>query len=224
MNTSIKSGMKKLLCIALLLACLLLGGCGAKDPFEGIPNPVATITLSDGQSMRFELFLQDAPNTVANFVALAQEGYYDGLRFFRVVPGVLAQTGDKKNSGTGNAGYFIQGEFAANGIQNDVKHIRGTLSMCRQEDNMDSASSQFFIVANSYPEYDGQYAAFGRAMDEESLRVVDALTSQPVDSAFSPIGTPPSIRSISMETYGYKYTAAKIELPTVASALAGTPQ
>ncbi len=213
MNTSMISGMKKLLCITLLLACLLLGGCAAKDPFEGIPNPVATITLADGQSMRFELFLQDAPNTVANFVSLAQEGYYDGLSFFRLVPGVLAQTGDKKNSGTGNAGYFIQGEFAANDIKNDVKHIRGTLSMCRQEDNMDSASSQFFIVANSYPEYDGQYAAFGRAMDEESLRVVDALTSLPVDSSFSPIGTQPKIRSIRIETYGYKYTPSKIELP-----------
>lgn len=224
MNTSIKTGIKKLLCIALLLACLLLGGCADKAPFEGIPNPVATITLADGQSMRFELFLQDAPNTVANFVSLAQEGYYDGLSFFRLVPGVLAQTGDKKNSGTGNAGYYIQGEFAANGIKNDVKHIRGTLSMCRQEDNMDSASSQFFIVANSYPEYDGQYAAFGRAMDEESLRVVDALTSQPVDSSFSPIGTQPSIRTVSIETYGYKYTPTKIELPSATQAPAAALQ
>lgn len=224
MNTSIKSGMKRMLCIALLLACLLLGGCAARNPFEGIPNPVATISLTDGRSMRFELFLQDAPNTVANFISLAQEGYYDGLSFFRVVPGVLAQSGDKKNSGTGNAGYYIQGEFAANGIENNVKHIRGTLSMCRQADNMDSASSQFFIVANSYPEYDGQYAAFGRAVDEESLSVVDALTSLPVDSAYSPIGTLPVISSITVETYGYKYTAAKIELPVETQTAAGSLQ
>lgn len=224
MNTSIKSGMKRMLCIALLLACLLLGGCAARDPYEDIPNPVATITLSDGRSMRFELFLSDAPNTVANFVTLAQEGYYDGLSFFRVIPGVLAQSGDRKNNGTGNAGYFIQGEFAANGIKNDVKHIRGTLSMCRQEESMDSASSQFFIVANSYPEYDGQYAAFGRAMDEESLRVVDAITSLPVDSSFSPIGTQLKIRTINVDTYGYKYTAAKIELPEATQAPAGTLQ
>lgn len=215
--------MKKMLCIALLPVCLLLGGCGAKNPFEGIPNPVATIRLTDGRSMRFELFLQDAPNTVANFVTLAQEGYYDGLSFFRVVPGVLAQSGDKKNSGTGNAGYYIQGEFAANGIENNVKHIRGTLSMCRQAEGRDSASSQFFIVANSYPEYDGQYAAFGRATDEESLSVVDALTSLPVDSAYSPIGTLPVISSVTVETYGYKYTPAKIELPGETQA-AGTPE
>ena len=204
--------MKKLLLTAALLLCLLLGGCASRSPYEGVPNPTVTISLADGRSMRFELFLQEAPNTVANFVSLAQQGYYDKLSFFRVVPGVFAQSGDKKNNGTGNAGYTIQGEFEANGIENSVKHIRGTISMCRQE-SMDSASSQFFIVANSYPEYDGQYAAFGRAMDEESLAVVDSLTSLPVDSSFSPIGSLPRISSITVDTYGYKYTPAKIDLP-----------
>ncbi|MBQ8506869.1 MAG: peptidylprolyl isomerase [Clostridia bacterium] len=204
--------MKKLLLILALVLCLLLSGCGAKDPYEGIENPSATITLTDGRVMYFELLLRDAPNTVANFVSLANQGYYDGLEIFRVVPGVLAQTGDKNNDGTGNAGYTIQGEFAANGIENEVKHIRGTISMCRTS-SYDSASSQFFIVGGSYPEYDGEYAAFGRALDSESLEVIDDITTVQVDSNYSPIGNMPRIDSVRVSTHGYKYTPATIALP-----------
>ena len=204
--------MKKLLAILALVLCLALTGCAAKDPLEGIENPIATFTLSDGREMRFELLVHDAPNTVANFISLAQRGYYDGLEFFRVVPGVLAQSGDLKNDGTGNAGYTIQGEFSANGIANDVKHIRGTISMCRT-DEYDSASSQFFIVGGSYPEYDGEYAAFGRAMDNESLQVVDSITNAQVDSSYAPMGNMPKIASVRINTHGYKYTPAKIALP-----------
>ena len=126
------------LILALVLA-LLLGGC--TDNFlASVPNPVATITMSDGKTLRFELFLQDAPNTVANFVELANSGFYDGLEVFRVVPGALVQTGDPKNDGTGGAGYTIQGEFSANGIGNAVSHERGTISMSRQS-KYDTASS-----------------------------------------------------------------------------------
>ena len=203
--------MKRLILLLVLLG-LLLCGCAAKDPYEGIQNPSAAITLTDGRTMYFELFLRDAPNTVANFVSLANDGYYDGLQFFRVVPGVLAQTGDKKNDGTGNAGYTIQGEFEANGIQNDVQHIRGTISMCRTSD-YDSASSQFFIVGGSYPEYDGEYAAFGRALDSASLEIIDDITGAQVDYNFAPIGNMPRIESIRVSTHGYKYTPATIALP-----------
>lgn len=215
--------MKRFVLILCLLVCLVFTGCAARGPFEGIQNPVATITLSDGSVMHFELFLQEAPNTVANFVSLAKEGYYDGLKFFRVVPGVLAQTGDKKNDGTGNAGYTIQGEFSENGIKNDVKHERGTLSMCRTS-NYDSASSQFFIVGGSFSEYDGEYAAFGRARDEASMAVVDRITNLPVDSNFMPIGNALQIKSVRVETYGYKYTPAKIDLPEQEDAVADSQQ
>ncbi len=198
--------------VALLLAlALVLGGC-AEDPLKSVPNPVATITLSDGSAMRFELFVQDAPNTVANFVELADAGFYDGLEFFRIVPGVLAQAGDPKNYGTGNAGYTIHGEFNENGIGNPVSHVRGTISMCRQS-KYDTGSSQFFILENDFPEYNGQYAAFGRAMDQDSLDALDALVDVPVDGNHVPVGHKPKILSIRVETYGYSYESAKIDLP-----------
>ena len=207
--------MKKRIALLLALALALCGltGCGRKgDPYEGIPNPVATIQLSDGSSMRFELFLAEAPNTVANFVKLANEGFYDGQGFFRIIPGVLIQSGDPRNNGTGHADYAIQGEFAENGIENSVSHTRGTISMCRQSD-YDTASSQFFILQGTYPEYNGQYAAFGRATDEQSLKVLDAICSTGVDANYSPVGAAPTITTISVETYGYEYEPATMDFP-----------
>lgn len=198
--------------LLLALACAL-SGCGREEsPFAGIPNPVATIELSDGSSMRFELFLEEAPNTVANFVELANAGFYDGLSFFRIVPGVLIQSGDPRANGTGNAGHLIQGEFSENGIENNVAHSRGTISMCRQSD-YDTASCQFFIMQGNYPEYNGQYAAFGRATDAQSLETIDAIASTAVDGSYYPVGSVPKIASVRVETYGYKYEAAKIDLP-----------
>ena len=95
--------MKK--CAALLLLLiLLLAGCQRIDPLANVPNPIATITLSDGRAMRFELYVQNAPNTVANFVSLANSGYYNGCKFFRIVPGVLIQSGDHRNNGSDYCG------------------------------------------------------------------------------------------------------------------------
>lgn len=197
--------------LLLLMLAVLLSGCGNEEPFAGVPNPIATIELSNGKTMRFELFLQDAPNTVANFVELANSGFYDGLRFFRIVPGALVQSGDPNNNGTGNAGYTIQGEFSENGIANGIAHTRGTISMARQT-GYDTASCQFFIMQGNYPEYNGQYAAFGRAMDEESLDALDSIASTVVDSAYAPVGNAPKIVSVRVETQGYQYEASKIEL------------
>ena len=192
-----------------------LSGCGREeDPYAGIPNPIATIALSDGRSMVFELFLAEAPNTVANFVELANAGFYDGQRFFRIVPGVLVQAGDPRNNGMGRAEHVIQGEFAANGIENPVSHTRGTISMSRQSD-YDTASSQFFIMQGTYPEYNGQYAAFGRTTDPASLAVLDAIASTGVDGNYSPVGAVPDIATIRVETYGYEYEAAKMDPPEV---------
>ena len=199
--------------LALMLTACGLSGCGKnEDPFAGIPNPIATIELSDGTSMRLELFVQDAPNTVANFVELANAGFYDGNRFFRIVPGVLVQSGDPRNDGTGRAEHVIQGEFEDNGIENKVSHTRGTISMSRQTE-YDTASSQFFIMQGSYPEYNGRYAAFGRIMDQESLDVLDNIASTSVDGNYVPVGAAPSIVTIRVETYEYEYTAAKMGLP-----------
>lgn len=203
--------MKKLLSLILLpalIACLLTG-CGGEDILDQAPNPIATIHLTNGKSMRFELFLQDAPNTVANFVELAQSGFYDGLSFFRVVPGALVQAGSPTNTLTGGAEHTIQGEFSENGIANSIAHTRGTISMSRQS-GYDTASSQFFIMQGTYPEYNGYYAAFGRAVDAASLAVLDEIASVMVDGNHSPLGALHRIQTIQVDTGGYKYEAAKI--------------
>ena len=153
--------MKRLTILVLLLAlALTLQGCKKPEPEEEVPNPVATITMSSGSVMRFELRPDMAPNTVATFITLANRGFYDTRNnhtseFFRVIAGAFIQAGDPKNDGTGDPGYAIRGEFADNGWpENTLTHARGTLSMARQRD-YDSAGSQFFIMHYNYPEYDG---------------------------------------------------------------------
>ena len=191
---------------ALLLAGLLLlfiKLADSRKAEEPAPHPVATITMSDGAQMRFELYPEQAPNTVANFISLANQGFYSNLQFYRIVAGVFIEGGDPENNGTGGPGYAIKGEFSENGVRNDVSHQRGTISMARQS-GYDPAGSQFFIMQGSYPEYDGRYAAFGNAMDDQTLAVLDAIASQPTDSTYLPL-TRQVIRSIHVETYGEEY-------------------
>ena len=200
--------------LALLLFLVLLCGCKKKNPYADIEqNPVATITLSDGQQMFIELYPQIAPNTVANFVRLANDAFYDGLQIFRVVSNVLIQTGDPNNNGTGDPGYYIKGEFAENGFENDLSHMRGTISMARKS-NYDTAGSQFFIMEGSYPEYDGYYAAFGRIMDEESLAVLDAIGAKPVDGNYVPLEKL-TIKNIRVKTFDVTYEPDTLEKSAV---------
>ena len=206
--------MKRLLTALLALILLLsLAGCGREetDPYEGVPDPVATITLSDGSVMRAELYPRQAPNTVGNFIALANSGFYDGLEIFRVVTRAFIQTGDPLNNGTGGPGYAIRGEFAENGYEgNTLSHTRGVLSMCRTADDPDSAGSQFFIMQGSYPaDYDGKYAAFGKLMDEESLRTLNAVASVAVDANFRPLVIT-KIETIRVDTHGYTFPFLKV--------------
>ena len=170
-------------------------------------NPVFTITMSDGREMKGELYPEFAPQSVGNFIALANSGFYNkGMKFFRVVSGTLIQAGDPHNDGTGDSGELIYGEFADNGFSgNTLSHDRGTISMARQSD-YDSASSQFFIMHYSYPEYDGRYAAFGIMMDEQSFSTLDKIATQPVDGNYMPVA-PQVIESIQVETYGKEYEA-----------------
>ena len=205
--------MKRLLTALLALILLLsLAGCGREetDPYEGVPDPVATITLSDGSVMRAELYPRQAPNTVGNFIALANSGFYDGLEIFRVVTRAFIQTGDPLNNGTGGPGYAIRGEFAENGYEgNTLSHTRGVLSMCRTED-FDSAGSQFFIMQGSYPaDYDGKYAAFGKLMDDESLAVLDAVAGVVVDASYRPMVVT-KIDTIRVDTHGYSFPFVKV--------------
>ena len=202
--------MKRLGILLCLVCVLALTACGKVD-YSQVPNPEATITMADGRTMKFELYVAKAPNTVANFVELANSGFYDGLTFHRVVPGLLIQGGDPLGNGTGGPGYSIEGEFYENKFyDNDIPHERGTISMARVPDEINSAGSQFFIMHGTNYGYDGSYAAFGKMMDEEGLGVLDELAAVSVDSHDVPI-KPQVIASIRVDTKGFDYKPVKIE-------------
>ena len=133
------------------------------------------IEMMDGSTMKGELYEDIAPITVENFVKLAEQGFYNGLKFHRVIPGFMIQGGCPQGTGTGGPGYTIKGEFSSNGIQNDLKHERGVISMARAMDP-DSAGSQFFIMVDDAPYLDGQYAAFGKVT--EGMEAADAIVNQ----------------------------------------------
>ena len=134
-------------------------------------NPIVTITMEDGRVMKGELYPEKAPNTVNNFISLANKGYYDGLIFHRVIPGFMIQGGCPNGTGTGGPGYQIKGEFAANGFTtNDVLHTTGVLSMARTM-APNSAGSQFFVMVAPAPHLDGQYAAFGQITEGQEIAI-----------------------------------------------------
>ena len=135
-------------------------------------NPIVTIEMEDGGKIVAELYPEVAPITVNNFISLAGKGFYDGLIFHRVISGFMIQGGDPKGVGIGGPGYCIKGEFSANGVKNDLSHKRGVLSMARAQ-AMDSAGSQFFIMHADGDFLDGQYAAFGKVTEGQS--VVDSI-------------------------------------------------
>ena len=141
----------------------------------------ATIEVADYGTIKLELDADSAPITVMNFCDLANEGFYNGLTFHRIIEGFMIQGGDPNGNGTGGSDKTIKGEFSANGVTNDIKHERGTISMARSS-AYDSASSQFFIMQEAADYLDGQYAAFGHVT--EGLEVVDAIVSaaNPTDS------------------------------------------
>ena len=137
-----------------------------------------TITMKDGGVMKGELYPEIAPITVENFKKLADENFYDGLIFHRVIRGFMIQGGDPEGSGMGGPGYTIKGEFAQNGVKNDLKHTRGVLSMARAMDP-NSAGSQFFVMHQDAPHLDGSYAAFGKIT--EGLDVLDKIAGTRTD-------------------------------------------
>ena len=141
-------------------------------------NPIVTIQMKDGGVMKAELYPEIAPITVQNFIDLAAKGFYNGLIFHRVIPGFMIPGGDPEGTGMGGPGYCIKGEFTANGFTTNLKHTRGVLSMARAM-NPDSAGSQFFIMHETYPSLDGQYAAFGKLI--EGIEVVDKIASVKTD-------------------------------------------
>src|SRR6056297_3507900 len=128
--------------------------------------------MEDEKEIKVELYPEKAPNTVNNFIDLAEKGYYDDLVFHRVINGFMIQGGCPEGTGTGNPGYSIKGEFSSNGFENDLEHKKGVISMARSS-HPDSAGSQFFIMHQDSPHLDGKYAAFGRVV--EGIGAVDEI-------------------------------------------------
>ena len=164
-------------------------------------HPIATITMKDGGVIELELYPEIAPESVKNFISLANSGFYDGLIFHRVIAGFMIQGGDPDGRGTGGPGYCIKGEFSANGVKNDLSHLRGVISMARAQP-FDSAGSQFFICHADSQFLDGQYAAFGKVTS--GLDVVDRIAKTTTDSRDKPYKDQ-IMETVRVETWGVEY-------------------
>ena len=164
-------------------------------------NPVVTFEMENGDVMKVELYPEIAPNTVNNFISLVNKGFYDGLIFHRVICGFMIQGGCPDGTGMGGPGYSIKGEFAQNGVKNDLKHTAGVLSMARAM-HPDSAGSQFFIMHKDAPHLDGAYAAFGKIT--EGMDIVDKIAETDTDYSDRPLDEQ-KIKSMTVETFGIQY-------------------
>ncbi len=164
-------------------------------------NPVATIEMDDGKIIKLELYPEIAPNTVRNFISLANSKFYDGLIFHRVMSDFMIQGGDPEGTGMGGPDYSIYGEFTNNEFENTLLHTRGVISMARS-DNKNSAGSQFFIMQKDSPHLDGDYAAFGKVI--EGMDVVDSIAQVETNSKDKP-KKDVKIKSISVDTFGVSY-------------------
>lgn len=212
----------KLIVLTVALSSLVLVGCGKNnEKVDGENNspsvedtgitdetlPVATIVIKEMGTIKAELFPEIAPNTVNNFIELANSGFYDGLTFHRIIKNFMIQGGDPEGTGVGGPGYSIKGEFKSNGFENDLKHTVGVLSMARTN-APDSAGSQFFIVTKDYPSLDNQYASFGKVI--EGMDVVRKIEAVKVGSKDKQKDV--EIESIKVDTKGKTYDKAeKIE-------------
>ena len=164
-------------------------------------NPIVTIEMESGASIKIELYPEIAPNTVNNFISLVKSGFYDGTIFHRVIPGFMIQGGDPEGTGMGGPGYCIKGEFTSNGFRNDLRHTRGVLSMARAMDP-NSAGSQFFIMVANAPHLDGDYASFGMVIEgqEEADRIVNVKRNWSDKPK-----TPENMKKVTVETFGVDY-------------------
>ena len=189
--------MKKTI-VALLCALALLASTALAEQND---YPIATIEMEDGSTMVLELYPDVAPNTVANFIELANAGFYEGVIFHRVISGFMIQGGDPTGTGMGGPGYCIKGEFTANGFKNDLRHSRGVLSMARTM-APNSAGSQFFIMHEDSPHLDGQYAAFGKVT--EGIENVDKIAETRTDYQDRPRARQ-MMKKVTVETFGVDY-------------------
>ena len=166
-------------------------------------NPIVTITMEDDKKIVVELEPKVAPNTVANFVSLVEDGFYDGLTFHRVIPGFMIQGGDPDGTGGGGPGYAIAGEFASNGFDNELKQEAGVISMARSGEP-NSAGSQFFIMTDASAHLDGEYAAFGKVI--EGLEVAQEIVAVDRDEMDKPT-VEQKMKKVEVDTKGFDYPA-----------------
>ncbi len=171
-------------------------------------NPIATITMENGKSIKIELYPEIAPNTINNFISLIKKKFYDGLLFHRVIVDFMIQGGCPKGTGTGGPGYRIKGEFLSNGFKNDLKHEEGVISMARSSEP-DSAGSQFFVMHKYAQHLDGNYAAFGKVI--EGMDEVDRVANVKKDRNDKPIISE-TIKEITVNCFGEEYPKPEIEM------------
>ena len=164
-------------------------------------NPVVTFTMEDGGVIKAELYPEIAPISVNNFISLINKNFYDGLIFHRVIRGFMIQGGDPEGTGCGGPGYSIKGEFSQNGVENNLKHTEGVLSMARSM-APNSAGYQFFIMHKTSPHLDGSYAAFGKVI--EGMDIVNKIAETATDYADRPLEDQ-RMKSVTVETFGIDY-------------------
>ena len=164
-------------------------------------NPIVTIEMENGKKIVAELYPDIAPQSVRNFISLANAGFYNGLIFHRCIYGFMIQGGCPDGTGMGGPGYSIKGEFTGNGFQNNLVHDRGVLSMARTM-APDSAGSQFFVMVEKAPHLDGQYAAFGKVI--EGMEVADAIVNTKRDWNDKP-RQPQRMKKVTVDTFGVDY-------------------
>ena len=172
-----------------------------KEVITMAQNPVVTFTMEDGGVMKAELYPEIAPISVNNFISLINKNFYDGLILHRVIRGFMIQGGDPEGTGCGGPGYSIKGEFSQNGVENNLKHTEGVLSMARSM-APNSAGSQFFIMHKTSPHLDGSYAAFGKVI--EGMDVVNKIAETATDYMDRPLEDQ-RIKSVTVETFGVDY-------------------
>lgn len=164
-------------------------------------NPIVTIEMENGDIIKAELYPEIAPNTVNNFISLVSKGYYDGVIFHRVISGFMIQGGDPDGTGMGGPGYSIAGEFSHNGFENNLKHEPGVLSMARTM-MPNSAGSQFFIMHQTSPHLDGEYAGFGKVI--EGMENVNKIAETKTGFQDRPLQEQ-RMKKVTVETFGVDY-------------------
>lgn len=198
---------KKGFLASILAGALALVGCSSNnnnvDEVRTPPKelPVATIEFKDFGSVDIELYPHIAPNTVNNFISLANSGFYDGLTFHRIIKDFMIQGGDPDGTGMGGPGYSIKGEFTNNKFENDLAHTEGVISMARSQ-SKNSAGSQFFIVTKDAPHLDGQHASFGKVIN--GMDIIHEIENVETDGNDKPIKNV-IIESVKVDTKGIDY-------------------